>query len=1098
VNRSQIIRIVLLAVLFLGYPRLGLSARTECSNAVAKIVSIEGRVESLFKGDEDWQSSKINDLFCPGDKVRTLGKSRALLLRGDSTIRLDQKTVVKFSVVNPTKNTLLELVTGKAFFRSRFFQKLTIETPFVNAASEGTEFLVFVDEKQETTTITVLEGRITADNGAGSTLIKHGESAVSKMGEKPVARTMVRPRDAIQWALYYPPVLKPQKETDALDLTRAYVDKAGDLLSFGRVDEAKAEIAQGLNISPSDGRLLALQTMMAVVQDDKEKALLLAHKAIALAPYSASARMALSYAYQANFNLSEALKAAQEAVLFDPKNALIWSRLAELWMSEGNLDQALDSAEKAVAIDENEARAHTVLGFSYLMQIKIEEAKKAFEKATLLNQADPLPHLGIGLAMIRNGDLEGGRQEIEIATGLDPNNALIRSYLGKGYYEEKSNKLAEEQFTLAKQLDPKDPTPWFYDAIRKQTINQPIVGLYDLQKSIALNDNRAVYRSRLLLDEDLSARSVSLSRIYSDLGFQQLALNAGWESIHTDPSNYSAHRLLADSYLILPRSEIARDSALLMAQLLQPININPVQPKLGGSSILSGAGAGNASFGELNPLFMRDRNQLLVSGIAGGNNTLGEEVILTGLKGRYSYSLGQSHQKTAGFRENAGINETFYNAFLQMSLSHKTNIQGEFRSADVEEGDTELRFDPTAFSPTKRKVVKTTTSRLGLHHRITPRSDFVASFLYQKVKEDQNDSSVVSAPSGFSVDAKVKDKGFSNELQYLFRTERLNLTTGIGQVGTDLTDVITTTASPMPPFASENSTHHKHTNFYLYSMTKFPFNTTLLLGGSGDVFESNTASDGTLSPSVKKKQFNPKFGLIWNPISSTTLRLAGFRVLKRDLVSHQTIEPTQVAGFQQLFDDPDGSDAKRYGMAIDQRLSSSLFYGLELSKRDVSIPIVDITIDPPALKRLSAGERLHRAYLYWTPNSKVAITAEYEIERFDSEDATNSFGPKIKTARAPLGLNFFHPHGFFTSIKAMYVTQEGTFLNVSSGNFEHGNDQFLLLDVAGGYRFSKQNATFTVGARNLRNEKFKFQQTSTMSTFIQPKQLIFAKLTLLF
>jgi hypothetical protein len=77
---------------------------------------------------------------------------------------------------------------------------------------------------------------------------------------------------------------------------------------------------------------------------------------------------------------------------------------------------------------------------------------------------------------------------------------------------------------MAKELDPSDPTPFFYDAIRKQSINQPGEALRDLQESISLNDNRAIYRSRFLLDSDLAARSSSLGRIYSDLGFQQLAL----------------------------------------------------------------------------------------------------------------------------------------------------------------------------------------------------------------------------------------------------------------------------------------------------------------------------------------------------------------------------------------------------------------------------------------------------------------------------------------------------------------------------------------------------------------------------------------------
>ena len=148
--------------------------------------------------------------------------------------------------------------------------------------------------------------------------------------------------------------------------------------------------------------------------------------------------------------------------------------------------------------------------------------------------------------------MKTGREEIAIAASLDPNSSLIRSYLGKAYYEEKRAKTASTQFAMAKELDPADPTPYFYDAILKQSVNRPVEALQDLQRSISLNDNRAVYRSRLLLDEDLAARSASLGRIYDDLGFQQLALVEGWKSVNADPANYSAHRFLADSYAALP------------------------------------------------------------------------------------------------------------------------------------------------------------------------------------------------------------------------------------------------------------------------------------------------------------------------------------------------------------------------------------------------------------------------------------------------------------------------------------------------------------------------------------------------------------------
>jgi hypothetical protein len=176
--------------------------------------------------------------------------------------------------------------------------------------------------------------------------------------------------------------------------------------------------------------------------------------------------------------------------------------------------------------------------------------------------------------------------------------------------------------------------------------------LEDLQKSIELNDNRAVYRSRLMLDEDLAARSAGLARIYNDLGFQQLALVEGWNSVNADPANYSAHRFLADSYAALPRHEIARVSELLQAQLLQPINITPVQPQMAESNLFiqEGAGPADPSFNEFNPLFLRNRLALQASGVAGGKNTLGDEITQSGVWGRYSYSIGQFHYESISTR----------------------------------------------------------------------------------------------------------------------------------------------------------------------------------------------------------------------------------------------------------------------------------------------------------------------------------------------------------------------------------------------------------------------------------------------------------------
>ena len=103
----------------------------------------------------------------------------------------------------------------------------------------------------------------------------------------------------------------------------------------------------------------------------------------------------------------------------------------------------------------------------------------------------------LGLAKIRESNLDEGSRDLEIAASLDPNSSLMRSYLGKAYFEEKRTGLDEREYAVAKELDPRDPTPWSYDAIAKQTTKRPVEALHDLQQAIELNDNRAVYRSRL-------------------------------------------------------------------------------------------------------------------------------------------------------------------------------------------------------------------------------------------------------------------------------------------------------------------------------------------------------------------------------------------------------------------------------------------------------------------------------------------------------------------------------------------------------------------------------------------------------------------------
>jgi len=1072
-----------------------------CEKWAGKVVSAQGVVEVKRAGEAQWQPVKLNETYCPGDTIRTDKKSRAdIALYNNPVLRLDQNSTVALGGMKDEKTSLVDLIGGAALFFSRVTRNLEVRTATVNAGVEGTEFFIRAEEGK--TEMSVFEGKVLASNAAGGLPVTTGQSAVAEAGKAPVYRVVVRPRDAVRWALYYPPLIdsRPADLREEGNDPRFFTRRASQSLNVGRVDEAGADIARALALDPKHSDAFALQSIVAVTQNEKGKALELARKAVEADPNSATARIALSYAQQAGFDLPGALKSVEEAVKLGPQNALAWARLAELRQSFGKLDEALDAARKAEAANPDLSRTQTVLGFSHLLRVETKKARAALEKAITLDTADPLPRLGLGLAKIREGDLEEGRREIEIAASLDPDSSLIRSYLGKAYYEEKRDKLAADQFEMAKSLDPRDPTPHFYDAIRKQTVNRPIEALREMQKAIELNDNRAVYRSRLLLDGDLAARSASLGRIYNDLGFQQIALVEGWKSVNYDPANYSAHRFLADSYAALPRHEIARVSELLQSQLLQPINITPIQPRLAVSNLLavSAGGSSDLSFNEFNPLFERNRVTLQANGLLGSESTGAAEGVVSGLANNVSFSGGVYYFQTDGFRVNDDVNDVVYNAFVQVALSPRTSVQAEYRFRNIERGDTELRFLED-FSPNLRQEDKTDFLRLGFHHAFAPGSDLLASFMYQKQDASSKDSFDIDlgfGPATLDLSYPLNQDATGLELQHLYRSNSFNAVSGGGyfKIKGELKDesLINDPVLGIIPIGSDPvSLDSKNLNLYVYTYLNFVKNVTFTVGAS---YEKNQ-DEGT--DTLDKNQFNPKLGVTWNPVPDTTLRAAAFRTLKRALITNQTLEPTQVAGFNQFYDDFNSTSTWVYGAAVDQKFNVSLYGGLEYTQRDLTIPNFDQSVDFPD-PDYKGTEKVGRAYLYGTPHKWVALTADYFYERF-KRDKRQWFWENLDTQRVPLGIIFSHPSGLNASFKATYYRQKGDYTQQGGDPTAPtipGEDQFWLCDATIGYRLPQRYGIITIGAKNLFDQSFRYYDTDIRNPAIQPDRVFFAKVTL--
>jgi tetratricopeptide (TPR) repeat protein len=1120
------------------------SAAVACEPKVAKIVSIQGIVELRRAGQAIWQQASMDMTLCPGDMLRVRTRSRAALrLSNESMLRLDQKTTITFPQAQDDEATsLLDLFTGALHILTRTPKPFKIRTPFVNAGVEGTEFFVSVD--QDSTQLVIYEGQVSVSNDKGSLVLVDHEAAIARKNEAPEKIGMISPTDAVQWALYYPTIIDYQLDEKitsepAFSELRASVEfyqqgklikaiseldhvpqsartahflnyYAGLLLSAGRVDEAKAAIEQALELEPDNSDAYALKAIIAVVQNDKDQALSLASQAVELNPISPTAKLALSYAQQAHFEIEEALASVQEAVKIDTQNALAWARLAELQMSTGQLDHALESARQAVNLNPVLAKTQTVLGFAYLLQIDTKAAKAIFTQAITLDQTDPMPRLGLGLALIREGELEAGRIELEIAASLDPANSLIRSYLGKAYFEEKRYPLASTQFDMAKERDPYDPTPWFYDAIQKQTQNRPVEALKDIQKSIELNDNRAVYRSKLLLDQDEAGRSSSLARIYDNLGFEKRALMETAKSLSFDPSNSSAHRFLSDTYANIPRHDIARVSELLQAQLLQPINVNPVQPHLAVTdlNIITNTGPAAVGFNEFAPLMERNRAQLVASGIVGSNSTVGDEVVASVLYDRASVSIGQFHHETNGFRPNNDQKQNIYNAFMQYAVTPKLNVQAELRTRKKEHGDLSMNFGPDTFDQSFRRKLEEDVARVGAKYTFTPNQDLLLSAAYLNRNEN------LRFPGEETV--KTKDEGYQVETQYLLKEKFFNLIGGasfyrinvdnFGYFGDNQEN------SKQPSFTRESN------KGYVYKYFNGIPNFNWTLGLSYASLEEFRGFD------VSK--VNPKFGLQVDITDFLRLRAAWFETVKTALVANQTLEPTQVAGFNQFFDDINGSQSQREGIGLDFDFSRFVNYsknviygGVEYSERELKSPnfwpgdtfsFLEPQPEPFSLRLIEEQkEKLFRTYLYWLPHKSLAFRGEFQYEKFFRKKGNlgSNQPSQIETTSAPLSLSYFSPSGLSASLIATIVRQDIERAPVEEGDpvapLKAGTSNFFLLDAVLSYRFPARRGLFSIEGRNLLNEHFSYHNSffhisePTGPRFV-PERTFFARVTLNF
>jgi len=1155
---------------------LSLAARGErlmaqsgsASNAAPiTLTEIEGqKVEVLRAGATAWDPASTKppyNVLKPGDQLRTGERSRAVVRWHDLTVlRVGELSRLQIPA-EEKKRSAFNFLRGLFYFFHRDTPgEFELRTPTVAAVVRGTEFNLKVAE-DDATTLSLIDGLVEMTNDFGQLNLKSGEAATAEKGKAPERTAFIEAANIIQWVLYYPGILDaeelaltaPDEQLLAKSLA-AY--RQGDLLAAldeypaGRAPESDAEKVYFAALLLAVGQVERSETLLAslapaLVPDDRLRRLADALRKLVAAvkqKNSASARppalatewLAESYYQQSQSRLEPARAAARNAAERSPNFGFAWVRLAEMEFSFGRIGPARDAVERSLRLSPRDAQALALKGFLLAAQNKIPAALTYFDRAIDLDGALGNAWLGRGLCRIRRGQSEAGRQDLQVAATLEPNRAALRSYLGKAFGNAGDNRRALKELALAQQLDPMDPTAWLYSALIKQQESRINEGIDDLEKSEELNNNRSVYRSRLLLDQDRAVRGANLAGIYADAGMADVSLREAARAVNADYANFSAHLFLANSY------DALRDNGR--------INLRYETPAL--DEYLVGNLLADARAGTLSPyitqqeygkLFERDRLGFSSDTEYLSRGDWSQTAAQYGLFGDTSYAAEVAYNSLHGQRPNNDLDQTVASLKAKQHLTPQDSIYLQGIWSWVESGDLTPNYFNVSDPGLRVKERQDWTEPIllaGYHHEWAPGSHTL--FLGGRLEDrflvtDPNQSvlllakngagQVIAVPLGAvdrsvplptsALDYRSEFEAYTAELQQIWQNGSHTLVLGAryqngtfdtrSALGISTPTQLASNSTTYPgsfqtaPISQSFATDLQRLNFYAYENWQV-FDPLLVSAGVAYdrlYFPQNFRNAPLLPDQETDDQVSPKAGLIWTPTRYTTLRGAYTRSLGGVSFDQSfQLEPSQVAGFNQSYRSliPEavaGAIASPHfetaSAALDQKFAHGTYLGVEVewlhSVADRKVGAVDLsTTFPFAFTSSSTREHLN----YYEKNLAITLNqlvgenfsfgARYRLSDADLERQLPDI-PTSVTPRANLDdMATLHQVSLFTRFNhpsGLLGQVESLWTQQSNRGDSAGlpGDDFWQVNAFIGYRFPRRVAEVRVGVLNLTGQDYR-------------------------
>jgi tetratricopeptide (TPR) repeat protein len=902
------------------------------AQTVGRVVEASGEVSVFDLDTVSWRPLAPGAGLPAGALIRTGANGRVSLLMADETqiqlranSSLTLQEVAQAAAWSPQRAQLpvaiktfrsrYQVREGQAWFRKKNPAVVVeVGSRLLTAQLTNTELLVTVIA-EELTQVAVLEGVVAARNEYGEAQAQAGTELYARPGEPPRTRLLLSPAESVQWQLRLPETLSA---AIAPSLIRSLQrDPAATYATTREQASRRPE-------SALQQRVLAVAALQLDRLPDATAA---AERAVTLSPEDAESWIVLGYVRQAAFRLEEADEALKRALQLAPDSVPAMLGQARLHFGAGDSEAARRLTERARSVAPGDPEVIALSGFLRLAQV--DGTTAALADFTTALAADPglgEAWLGLALARMRQGDAPAALEAVTTATLVEPQRALFLSYWGKMLHQVGRHQEALEILEHAQMLDPADPTAPFYRGLILRDLNRPGEAIRANIRAIALNDNRAVYRSRFLLDRDLAVRSVDLALLYRQLGLDAWSRSTALRSVKYDYSNAAAHLFYAGSLLTAPDRALTFESENLLARLLQPANVNTFntfndytalfeQPAVGGTAVVSDGSQGTAV----------------------GNFTVFGSAPGAGL----AYQFGAFHGESDGFRRNDFEDVDSIAGILKWQHDARGSFLLSASRSETDRGDLVFpRFEIDAPErPDDRQRIRVNRYELGYARELEGGAQWLANLTHADVEVRDFSREVLLAdvsPGNDFVEENSSDverpfDQFTTQLQRRFADHQLmgGLLLNRGDLRADLVQSFGFEPPGDPPrldLPEERDLDLAYQSFYLQDLWS---PTPQLVVEAALYFDHIDNADLRSGAEWSQHSLGPRLGFSYLATERDTFRFAAARYLVPFIQAR--LDPTDVAGIPLFRNAREGTRVDQVGMRWEHAwtsgfLGSGLFY----------------------------------------------------------------------------------------------------------------------------------------------------------------------------